>query len=210
LNNRVLDGDHGLIAEGFGQRDFVLTEDICLFSTQREQVDAFTLAHQRQILCRVYADRLMDVALAFGQVDERPVRHVKRLLLDDGTRGKVGAGIDRLFYQLKFVKQAFRRGRCRNPVDGRVAKHHQRHVAAGQPHGGKDDGFEHRLRVGRRTGDHLENVCGAGLALQGLPQFPGEPRHLGFPVRSRGPAAALSLRRAAGLGGRSFGTSLLT
>ena len=54
----------------FGKRDFALTEDIGLFSTQREQADAFALAHQRQIQCRVYADRLMDVALVFGQVDE--------------------------------------------------------------------------------------------------------------------------------------------
>ena len=100
----ILDRDQCLIAEGFGKRDFALTEDIRLFSTQREQADAFALAHQRQIKCRVYADRLMDVALVFGQVDERPVRQVKRSLLDDGTRGKVGAGIDRLFYQRKFIK----------------------------------------------------------------------------------------------------------
>ncbi len=82
---RILDRDQGLIAEGFGQSDFALTENTGSLSGQHEQADTFFTAEQRQIQRRVDAEHVADVALVFGQVDHRPVRQVQHFFVYDGA-----------------------------------------------------------------------------------------------------------------------------
>src|SRR5205823_3205285 len=67
---------------------------------------------------------------------------------------------------------------------------HRRREAANQPFGTGCNGVEHRLRVGRRGGDYLEDVGGCGLAvwrgaeLALQPRYPGWPCYRGSGIRS--------------------------
>ena len=57
------------------------------------------------------------------------------------------------------------------------ARDHRR-LAAKQPLGALDNRLEYRLHVGRRTGDHLQDVGGRGLPLQRLLRLVEQPRVL--------------------------------
>ena len=110
----------------------------------------------------------MDVALVLGQIDARPVRQVQHFFVEDRTRGKVGAGIDRKIRGPGVLGRALRRGHGRVRVGGAVAKQHKHQVAAEQTRGGEDNAVEYGPRVGRRLTDDAQDIGGSDLPSQRL------------------------------------------
>ena len=91
---RVLDRDQRLVAKRFGVGDFAWAKAVRPTSGNHQHANALVVAEHWQVEGGVDAERLMDVAFVFGQIDLRPVGQVQHRLGEERARGKVGVRID--------------------------------------------------------------------------------------------------------------------
>ncbi len=98
---------------------------------------------------------------------------MNRLAIDDGTAGNHST-VHRQPLPNDWNRSVLR------PENEFVAvpQYHRRVVGFAKPAGALDDGFENRPDIGRRGGDHAEDVCTAGLVSQRLLQLAGLGLHL--------------------------------
>ena len=168
---RVLDRDHRLVGEGLEQRLFLGVEDLQRLAADEDRADRAAFPDHRRDRQRVVLAVLRgDAAQAVGHV--RVVQHV-------------GVGDHPALAYRQFGRRAFERhgkelARALDalgvrPTHGREVKQavvadqeHDQLTAAEEPLATHEDLLEHRLRVGHRGADHLQDVGGRGLALQRL------------------------------------------
>ena len=92
---RVLDRDHGLVGEGFGERDFVLAEDVGVFANNANKPIHVPMRCNGRIQRMNWAVRLMDAALECGQLDGDQSGKCSVFLRHDCARGESWRGVDR-------------------------------------------------------------------------------------------------------------------
>ncbi len=148
-----------------------------MFADQCQQPDAFLVSQQRQEQRAINAVGFAETLLPVGKLDDGPIGIIERLLFQDRTRWKIGRRIDRRRIA-KLVKRTVERRCGYRHVPCPLATHDESAVALQQPDGGRHDGVEDRLHVGRRPADDAQDVGGGGLPGQRLLGFVEQPRIL--------------------------------
>jgi hypothetical protein len=204
---RVIDGDQRLVAEGFGERNVGLREMILALADDSQHADAFFIAQQRQQQRRVNAVSSLYLPLEGRQLDERPVRQMQGLPVNDDARWEVRGRVDPRRHPSGARLEKTRRS---GDGDGHealiVTAQKVRRIAAEQTHGSQHDGFEHGLHVAFRLADDAQDFRCRGLTCLRLAKLRGEAHCFGFRARALRASTARgldgALARGAAPGGR--------
>src|SRR5260370_2050703 len=159
----VADGDHRLIGKSLQQGNLLVAERMHFGAAKHDRPDALTLAHQgyaqngavSQAARRALRYRKF---VAFGG---EQVMHMHRFFVEDRvSRGTIA--VDRRFVRIY-------RNRAVMCASMKVVTNLQAHygiIGIAKLAGALDDGLEYRPDIGRRGGDHAQDLAATGLINQ--------------------------------------------
>ena len=166
----IADGDHGLIGKGLEQSDLLVTEGVHLGTAEHDGSDALAFTQQgyaqngagagRAVLCRVSgnwspsAERMSCTCTGFRSRNACPATHF------------------RLERQTLIINR-YRSVMCADAQAVAILQEHDGIDGIAELAGTLDNGLENRFDIGRRGGNHAEDVAAAGLVGQRLGKVAG-------------------------------------
>ena len=160
----ILDGDDGLIGEGLQQGDLLVAEG--MHSVRRSEITPMLRLAQQgdaQNCAMSQAARHFLAVRKFVAVGGKQVTHMHRLSVDERTPGSP-VTVDRPFLQTDRYRTVMR---AETQVIT-ILKDYDGIISIAKLAGALDDRLENRRDVGRRGGDHAEDVAAPGLVSQRL------------------------------------------
>ena len=174
----VLDRDHRLVSESLQQPDVIRRERAWLAAGDADHPDRGAFAHQRRKQHAAIAAQAREFPVHWRHTVRLGIGKLYRLAAADQQKRREFRQRPRERSPQGFVRRGIRWGE--RPKVKRLANEpqHRGRVPTDQRVGAGRNRIEHRLYLGRRTGDDLEDVGGRGLPLERLVRFLEEPRVL--------------------------------